>query len=294
MKYIITGSIGHISKPLSEKLVNEGHSVTIISSKADKRAPIETLGATAAIGSIEDVAFLTQTFKGADAIYTMVPPKWDAPDWKTYIHQIGKNYAQAIEASGVKKVVNLSSLGAHMPTGCGPVSGLFYVEKELNALHNVDIIHLRPAYFYHNLMSNIGMIKHMGIIGANYGEITMVMVHPNDIAKAAAEELLSLKFTGNQVRYIASDERSTHEIAAVLGKAIGNTSLPWVNFSNEDALNGMLQAGLPTDVANNYVEMGAAMASGEMATDYLRHKPTLSEIKLEDFALEFAAAYANA
>ena len=276
MKYIITGSIGHISKPLSEKLVNEGHSVTIISSKADKRAHIEALGATAAIGSIEDVAFLTQTFKGADAIYTMVPPKWDAPDWKTYIHQIGKNYALAIEASGVKKVVNLSSLGAHMPTGCGPVSGLFYVEKELNALHNVDIIHLRPAYYYHNLMSNIGMIKHMGIIGANYGEITMV------------------KFTGNQVRYIASDERSTHEIATVLGKAIGNPSLPWVNFSNEDALNGMLQAGLPTDVANNYVEMGAAMASGEMATDYLRHKPTLSKIKLEDFALEFAAAYANA
>ena len=56
----------------------------------------------------------------------------------------------------------------------------------------------------------------------------------------------------------------------------------------------MLQAGLPRELATNFVEMGAAIASGEMSSDYYRHKPALSPIKLEDFAREFAAAYANA
>lgn len=293
MKYVITGSTGHISKPLSEQLIKAGHNVTIISSNHDKVKQIEDLGAKASIGSVEDVAFLTKTFEGADAVYTMVPPKWDAKDWKAYIHSIGKNYAAAIKAAGVKKVVNLSSIGAHMPKGCGPVSGLYYVEQELNALEGVDVRHLRPAYFYYNLLGNIGMIKHMGIIGGNYGDITLPMVHPNDIAAVAAEELLKLDFKGKSIRYIAGDECNTNEIAKVLGNAIGKPDLQWVKFKDEDALNGILQAGLAQDIAENYVEMGTAMASGEMAVDYYKHKPALSPIKLKDFAKEFAAAYAN-
>ena len=293
MKYVITGSTGHISKPLSKKLIEAGHEVTIISSNADKVKEIEGLGAKAAIGSAEDIAFLTKTFEGADAVYTMVPPKFDAEDWKGYIHGIGKNYAEAIKAADVKKVVNLSSVGAHMPEGCGPVSGLYYVEKELNDLEGVDLRHLRPAYFYYNLMANIGMIKHAGIIGANYGDITMVLVHPNDIAAVAAEELLDLEFKGKSFRYIAGDERNTGEIAKVLGGAIGKPELPWVQFKDEDSLNGMLKAGLPKETSVNYVEMGTAIASGEMYSDYFKHKPALSPTKLEDFAKEFAGAYAH-
>lgn len=293
MKYVITGSTGHISKPLSSQLIKAGNNVTIVTSNPDKVKEIEALGAKAAVGSIEDVGFLTKTFEGADAVYTMVPPKWDAADWKGYIHNMGKNYAQALKAAGVKKVVNLSSIGAHMPTGCGPVSGIHFVEKELNAIEGIDIKHLRPGFFYYNLMANIGLIKHAGIIGGNYGHTPLVMVHPNDIAAVAAEELLGLKFTGLSIRYIASDERPTAEIAKVLGYVIGKPELPWVNFTNEESLNGMLSAGLSKEVAENYTEMGAAIASGEMFSDYHRHKPSLSAIKLEDFAKEFAAAYAN-
>ncbi len=295
MKYVVTGSLGNISRPLTEHLVNAGHDVTVVSSHQDRAAQIEALGAHAAIGSVEDVDFLTRTFSGADAVYTMVPPTVSAADWKGHIHQVGKTLAHAVKAAGVHKVVNLSSVGAHMPAGCGPVSGLYRSEQEFNNLEGVDVVHLRPAYFYHNLMANIGMIKHMGIIGGNFGEnTTMVMVHPTDIAAAAAAELLNPTFTGKAVRYIASDERHVQDIAKVLGAAIGKPELPWVNFRDEDAMGGMLQAGLSQEVASNYVEMGAAMASGEMAADYLANKPALSKTKLEDFAQEFAAVYAHA
>jgi uncharacterized protein YbjT (DUF2867 family) len=124
MKITITGSLGNISKPLAEKLVAAGHKVTIISSSADKSAAIEALGATPAIGSIEDIDFLTKAFTGADAVYTMVPPNFATNTWKKYIAGIGHNYAEAIRRSGVKKVVNLSSLGAHLPEGAGPISGM--------------------------------------------------------------------------------------------------------------------------------------------------------------------------
>ncbi len=294
MKYVVTGSLGNISKPLTEALAKAGHHVTVISSNPAKAAEITALGATAAIGTVEDVAFLTNTFKGADVVYTMVPPRTDVPDWKGYIDSIGKNYVAAIKASGVKKIVLLSSVGAHMETGCGPVSGLYRVEQDFNALEGVDVKILRPAFFFFNLFGQLGMIKHMGITGGNYGDgTTMVMVHPRDIAAVAAEEMLNPTFTGRSIRYIAGDERTTGDIAKVLGTAIGRPELPWVNFKNEDALAGMMQMGMSQEIASNYVEMGAAIASGEMISDYQKNKPTLSPTKLEDFAKEFAGAFSH-
>jgi uncharacterized protein YbjT (DUF2867 family) len=295
MKYVVLGSLGNISKPLAEKLVAAGHSVTIISSKAEKTAQIEALGAKAAIGSVEDTGFLAKTFAGADAVYTMVPPNFGAGDWKRYIGSIGENYAAAIKATGVKYVVNLSSIGAHMPEGCGPVSGLFYVEKALNGLEGVNVIHLRAGFFFQNFLGNIGMIKHMGIIGGNYGEgAKLALVHTNDIADAAAKELLGLAFKGKSTKYVVSDEKTTNEVAFILGKAIDKPDLPWIDIKDEDTFAGLVQAGLPEEIAKNYTEMGAAMRSGEMAVEYNSNRPaSFGNTKLEAFAPVFAAIYSQ-
>lgn len=130
-------------------------------------------------------------------------------------------------------------------------------------------------------------------MGANYGgtEEKLVLVHTNDIADALAEELLQLNFKGHSIRYIASDERSTDEIAAVLSNAIGKPGIPWVSFTDEQSLGGMLQAGLPQTIAEGYVALGKAIRTGEAQADYWKNKPALGKIKLEDFAKEFAAAF---
>ncbi|MBK6964257.1 MAG: NAD(P)H-binding protein [Bacteroidales bacterium] len=295
MKFIVTGSLGHISRPLAEKLIADKHDVTIISSKTEKIKEIEALGAKAAIGSVEDVAFLTATFKGADAVYTMVPPFFGAADWKKYIAGIGENLAAAVKASGVKYVVNLSSIGAHMPDGCGPVSGLYFTEQALNSLEGVNVKHLRPGFFYYNFFGNIGMIKHMGIIGGNYGTgAKLAIVHPADIAAVAASELSALSFSGKSIRYIVGDEKTTDEIAGTLGAAIGKPDLKWVDFADSDTLGALQQNGLPAEIASNYVEMGSAMRSGKMAAEYNAQKSfTFEKTKLEHFAKEFAAVYSQ-
>lgn len=294
MKYVITGSAGNISKPLAETLLQAGHQVTVISRTAANLKSLTDAGATAAIGSVEDEDFLAETFKGADAVYTMVPPKWDPIDWKKHIGQTGERYARAISKAGVKYVVNLSSVGAHLPDGCGPVSGLYISEQALNTLKDVNVKHLRPAYFYQNLLSNLSLIKSSGIMGGNFSLSghSFPIADPRDIAAAAAEELLALSFTGKSVRYVVSDEVSTDAIALTLGKAIGNPALPWVAFTDEQALQGMLQAGLSEEIAKNYVEMGQALNSGKMSEDYLKNRSgKLGTIKLDDFAKEFAAIY---
>jgi uncharacterized protein YbjT (DUF2867 family) len=296
MKYAITGSLGHISQPIVTALVKAGHEVTVITSNQQRVKDIETLGAKAAVGSIEDTAFLTKAFSGADVVYTMVPPKSDAADWKAYIGQIGKNYAEAIKNNHIQYVVNLSSVGAHLPDGCGPVSGLYRVEAALNAVQDTHIKHLRPVYFYYNLFSNIGLIKNMGIAGSNFGfdKKEFAIADPGDIAAVAIEALLHPNYSGHSVQYIASDEVSTVDIAAAIGKAINHPDLKWVRFTDEQALQGALQAGLPEELAKNYTEMGHAIQTGEMYADYWKNHPAaLGKVKLADFAKTFAAVYSN-
>jgi uncharacterized protein YbjT (DUF2867 family) len=293
MNYIITGSLGHVGRPLAAQLIKAGHSVTVVSSNPERKARIESMGAEPAIGTVEDVGFLTGIFKGADALFTMVPPNYTGSDWKEYIARIGRNYAEAITSSGVRHVVNLSSIGAHMHEKCGPVSGLHLVEHTLNAIHGVHVRHLRAGFFYTNFLNSIGMIRSQGVMGGNYGEKTlMVLVHPSDIADEAAKELQDTTALGRGFRYIASDEKTTDEIATILGKAIGKPELRWVDRSDKETYEGMVQAGMPDETARNYTEMGAAMRSGEMEEHYFSNRPVMAGWRrFEAFATEFAAAY---
>jgi uncharacterized protein YbjT (DUF2867 family) len=296
MKIIVTGSLGNISKPLTKELVQKGHIVTVISSNASRQKEIEDLGATAAIGSLEDSYFLTTTLAGADAVYTMVPPgNYFDPnlDLLAYYIRLGKNYAEAINASGVKRVVNLSTIGGNLKEGNGILAGAHHVEVILNELPaDVSITHIRPNSFYYNLFGFVEMIKSQGIISANYGGDNIIpWVSPIDIAAVISEELTNL-FKGRNARSVASEDLSGSETAKILGEAIGEPDLKWVVVSDEETLNGLVSIGMNTKIASGLVEMYAALHSGLLAEDYYRNKPAeMGKIKMKDFAKDFAVAF---
>ena len=292
MKVVLTGSLGHINKTLVKKLVAAGHGVTVISSSPEKREAIEAAGATAAIGSVTDVPFLTQSFTGADVVYTMVPGNFGSADYRKYHEDTGRGYAEAIRSAGVKKVVNLSSIGAELSSGTGPIAGLHDVEEVLNKLEGVDVQHLRAGFFYTNYFNDIHMIKGSGIMGANYSaDSRLVLVHPDDIAAAAASAIQG-ESKGKQVTYVASDERVVSDIVAALGASIGKPDLKWVQFTDEQAIEGMKGAGFSQHMAETYAEMSAAVGKGILVKYFLDNKIELTgKIKLEDFAKQFAAAF---
>ncbi|SDJ55348.1 NAD(P)H-binding protein [Chryseobacterium jejuense] len=292
MKIIITGSLGNVAKPLTKQLAEQGHDITVISSNEERKQDIESLGAKAAIGSITDVDFLTRTFNGADAVFVMTPPAISAENIVQNTINAGKNYAEALKNAGVKRAVMLSSVGAGSPVENGPIKGLHHIEKLYQELENTSFTFLRAGYFYTNFFNDIPLIKNAGIIGGNFPENTEIpVVHPIDIAKAAAEELVKNE-TGKNIRYIVSDSRKASDFAGILGTAIEKPALPWVEFSDEDSLNGMLQAGLPQDMAELYVEMGLGMKTGTVQKDFIEHhSPVTGNIKLEDFAKEFVSQF---
>jgi uncharacterized protein YbjT (DUF2867 family) len=297
MKLIVTGSLGNISQPLTTTLVQQGHAVTVISSQPAKQAAIEALGAHAAIGSLEDVDFLARTFQQADAVYAMVPPNFAAPDLRAYFQRIAYHYAQALQQTGVRRVVQLSSWGAEHAQGTGNILAPHDAELILAAVPGLALTHLRPTTFYTNYYGflGLGMIRSAGFLGANCpGSYRSALVHPVDIAAAAAEELTARPTPGRTVRYVASDERTPDEVAQVLGAAIGQPDLRWVELTDAQMLATLVDNGLPTGSAAGIVDLYKSLRSGQLGEDYQQHKPVLGQVKLEDFAPEFAAAFHQA
>jgi uncharacterized protein YbjT (DUF2867 family) len=297
MKITLTGSLGHIGKPLAIALIQKGHAVTVLSSNPGRQQEIEAIGARAAIGTMQDAGFLANAFTGADVVYLMESLGegffFDQElDYMTAITDIGKNYKQAIEQAGVKQVIHLSSIGAHTNKGNGLLAFHYEVEGILNQLPvDVSIKFLRPVGFYYNMLAFIPTIKNQGSIISNYGgDEKEPWVSPLDIAAVIAEEM-ETPSKGRTVRYIASDEVSPNELARILGGAIGKPDLQWVVVSDEQALNGMLGAGMNPKVAKGLMEMNASRRGGVLYQDYQLHKPILGGIKVKDFAKQFAAVF---
>ena len=320
MKIIVTGSLGNISKTLTKELVQKGHQVTVISSKPEKKKQIEALGATAVIGTIEDVPFLTATFTGADAVYCMLPlfdyfdPNLDI---MVATRKLISNYTKAIWESGVKKVVHLSSIGAHTDKGNGLLAFHHLAESIFKELpSDVIVKHMRPVGFYINMYDFMSTIKGKGFLGlfltlrfaglaklitgktgviaANYGgDDKMPWVSPLDIATVVADELTTT-FTERKFRYIASEELTCNEIAKTLGEAIGKPYLKWWLMSDKDMLSGLKMFKIPEARAQGIVEMNAAQHSGVLFEDYYRNLPKeMGKVKMKDFAKEFAVKYSQ-
>ncbi len=295
MKIVLTGSLGHIGKPLAEELVKKGYLVTVISSNADRQKLIESIGATPAIGSLEDVDFLTKTFTGADIVYLMEPPaNYFDKTIDVYAHRIriANAYLKAVLLAGVNKVVHLSSIGAHTDQGNGMLRIHYEVEQILKELPmTISLKEMRPVGFYYNMYAYLPAIKNQGAIIQNYGgDAKEPWVSPLDIASAIADEMAK-PFDGRSIRYIASDEVAPNEVAAVIGNAIGQPDLKWITVSDEQFLNALLAIGFNPQAAKGYTEMNASRRTNAYEDYNLQRPKKLGKVKLADFVNELAMAF---
>jgi uncharacterized protein YbjT (DUF2867 family) len=283
--YVITGASGHTGRNIAESLLEAGKRVKAIARNPEKLASLTEKGATVVKGDLGDLEFLTAQFTGATAVYLMLPPNLGVSDWRAWMREMVAVYAEAVRRSGVKKIVLLSSVGAHRTEGVGPIGGLGELEIALKAIPGVDVLALRPGYFMENLFSAVGMIQHAGINGGvQKSGVRTALVHTRDIAAVATKRLLELNFEGFTHEFITGPQDHTFgEITAVIGKGIGKPDLPYVEFSPEDGKAGMLQAGLSETIANGYVEMAEGMNKGWVGEGYDSANATRMGTSLEWF-----------
>jgi uncharacterized protein YbjT (DUF2867 family) len=109
---VITGATGNIGSKTAAKLLAQGKKVKVIARNSEKLEELKKQGAEVELGDMHDSAFLTKAFKGAEAVFLIVPPNLQAENISKHQDAVGEAQVEAIKNAGVKNVVFISSQGA--------------------------------------------------------------------------------------------------------------------------------------------------------------------------------------
>jgi len=288
--YVILGAAGNTGSIIGNSLLSKGQKVRVVGRDLGRLQRFVREGAEAFTADMSDAAALTRAFRGARAAYLMLPPITSREAQERQSDAIAK----AVKESGLRYAVHLSSYGAHVPEGTGPVTGLHSSEQKLNAISNLNVLHLRAAYFMENNLAAIDMIHGMGLFGhALLPDLKLPMIATRDVGDYAAQRLLDLDFSGKQTRELLGErDLSMTEATAVIARGIGKPDLRYQQFPYDQVLQVLAQMGIPLKRAAVYIEMFEAINAGVLAAQEQRSAENSTLTSFEQFVQDvFAAAY---
>ena len=288
--YVILGASGNTGSIIANSLLSKGRKVRVIGRDAGRLQSFVRKGAEAFTANVSDAAALTKVFSDARAAYLMLPPITSREDQE----RDSDGIAKAAKESGLLYAVHLSSYGAHVPEGTGPVAGLHSSEQKLNAISGLNVLHLRAAYFMENNLEAIGMIHAMGVFGhALLPDLKLPMIATPDVGDYAAQRLLDLDFSGKQTRELLGErDLSMAEATAIIARGIGKPDLRYEQFPYEQVQQVLEQMGMSPKKAAVYIEMFRSINAGVLAAQEPRSRENSTPTSFEEFVQDvFAPAY---
>jgi uncharacterized protein YbjT (DUF2867 family) len=292
---VVFGATGRTGGEAARALSERGTKVRWVVRSAARLSALGDEAVDGFVADLEDAGAVERALTGAESAYLLIPPNFGVDDFRGYQRRCVTSLSEGLRRSGVEYVVLLSSLGADHPAGTGPIVGLHELEQELRGIAGLNVLSVRAGYFMENFLMNVGMVRSMGILGTPApADAPMALIAAADIGRYAAERLAARDFSGFEVVNLIGPELVTlADVTRVVGAAIGEPDLPYVQFSYEDAEKGMVQAGLKPQLAALYTELYRGAAAG-----LLKPEPgtvvVATTTPFEDFAKVFAAAYRQA
>ena len=290
--FVLLGSNGQITSRLAPLLLARNHRVRVVGRSAGALAPLERAGAQVAVGDPGDAAFLERAFAGATAVYTMIPPCYGEPDMRAAQDRIGTAVAQALQRVRVPRVVNLSSIGAELSAGTGPIEGLHAQEQRLDAISGIELLHLRAGSFMENFLPAAAAVAATGVLpGMEAPDASVPMVAVSDIVAVAARELTAPQHRGVVLLH-APRHVTPREAAAAIGAAIGRPGLQYVQSAPAAAKAVLRAQGFSANAADQLEALARWLSTSPLTSTAVApvivQPTTIDAFARERFAADFA------
>src|SRR6476660_4718464 len=219
--YTIMGITGQIGGIVGRTLLAANQPVRAVVRDAAKGRAWADRGCEIALATIEDAAFLTTAFRGAEGVFVLVPSSFDPSPGFPEARTIGVTLRAALEAASPARVVYLSTIGAQA-TRSNLLTQHAIIEEALGTLPT-PITFLRPAWFMENCSWDVAPARAQGVIPSFLQPLDkpLPMVATADIGKVAAG-LLQEKWSGRRVVELEGPQRvAPNEIASTFAKLLG-------------------------------------------------------------------------
>ena len=292
--FVVMGASGNTGHVVANNLLTRGQKVRIIGRNSAHLQPLTSKGAEPFIADASDSSALVKAFHEADAAYVMIPPNLYSKDPVGYAERVSDGIATAIQKASTKNVVALSSIGAELGKGNGPVAGLYNLEQKLNQISNANVLYLRAGYFMENTLPQANAIRQMGsAVGPLRPDLKVPMIATRDIGNVATDALLHPTIRGKQVRELHGQRDISYaEAASIIGKMVGKPDLKYVQAPDDQFRGALIQMGMSEAMASLLLEMTGALNSGKMHALEGRTAQNTTPTSFEMFASEvFVPAY---
>lgn len=216
-----TGNIGH--QVLDNVLAGDQPVRVIVRDPAklptDVRDRVEVIK-----GSHADPQVVTHAFGGADAVFWLLPPDRNATSAEEAFVGFTRPAAEAMRRQGVRRVVDVSSLGRGTPHAgkAGYVTASLAMD-DLIAGTGVAFRALTMPGFMDNMLRQARVIKQQGMFfDVIAPDLKLPAVATRDIAAVAARLLLDTTWTGQEeVLVLGPEDLSYNDMAAVISEVLG-------------------------------------------------------------------------
>jgi len=292
MKIVVTTPTGQIGNKLANLLLDRKSDVTVIARHPEKVKTLASRGAKVIAGEHSDTAILEQAVRGADALFWLTPSEMTSRDPLGVARRMAEAGASVIRKHPDLHVVQLSSAGAFLPSGTGPIVGLHETEEKFRAAGK-NIVSLRPNEFMENLFFSLPtIIAQDSIYTSISGSVTAPMIATQDIAEIAAEYLLNPIDGHHVIDIVGPQEISFDEQARIAGQAIGK-NVRVVTVPGDKLKVAMTQAGMSPEMAALLVEMEEAYQ--EIQGHFKGDQKRTGKVTFPQFARDvFAPGYKKA
>jgi uncharacterized protein YbjT (DUF2867 family) len=288
MNIAVTTPTGHVGGAVADFLLNsEGKvQVRLLARRPDQLKEFVRRGAEVVVGSQDDENYLVRATEGVDALFWATPPGYGSDNVREFQNRLGRAAANAIRVNRISHVVNLSSVGANLSSGVGPISGLHDVEELLNET-SCNITHLRPGFFFENLLWQLDTIRLWGRISLPLsGSKSFPMLATRDIGRVAAEHLENLAWTGHVIQELHGPaDLNFREVAETLSRVL-ERKIVYIKCYRQEARDLMLQNAMSENAAELLLELYDAVETGKLRTMQQRSEETTTPTTLEEFARE--------
>lgn len=283
MVIAITTPTGNVGRQVTERLLANGADLILLVRDADKLNDSVRQQVKVFSGSIDDPAFVIEATRGAEALFWVSPVNFSSPNVSAWYENLASSAAMAVQTNNIARVVNLSSVGAHLDTGLGPISGLHTVEKQLDKVAP-NIVHLRPDYFMENYFHQLELLQTQASVFLPLaGKQRFRQIATCDIAQVTTTWLLDSSWQGRSIVGLQgpvniSCEEAATTLSEILGKTITHKQISYEQF--QDAL---IAQGASSDVAVQYSQMWQGLSN----PDFTPAQPSSNKTMPTTFA-EFA------
>jgi uncharacterized protein YbjT (DUF2867 family) len=278
--YIITGASGRVGSAVVANLIKKGKAVKGIIRNDKKADKLKQQGAEVAIADAFDLQALTEAVKGGSTLFAITPETGKNDDVIADTKKILENYRKAVEASAIKKVVGLSSMGAQYNKNSGNLLMSYLLEHAFEGL-DVQATFIRPAYYFSNWMMSLPLIKEKGILSTFYPiEMKIPMVSPMDVA-AYSQDILTKDDNEGKIYELLGPDYSSADVAEAFANALGR-EVKAQQIPRDQWEKTLKETGFSPDGIKNFVEMTELVVSGKTkpeanGTTILRAGTTLQE-----------------